>query len=157
MTETALTPPPAVPITQALGQAVGQAEAILSRLLVRVLAEAGTSRQDYLALQRLAALGGAAAREAYVDDLSRWLFLDLWAAGEVADSLTEAGLLATADGAVRFTPDGTDLRDRVAGLVSPVTRSVVAPLDQADVATTVRTLQEIAARGRELLSAGAAG
>jgi hypothetical protein len=44
-------PRPAVPIGQAIGQAVGQAEAALSRLLVQVLAETGTTRETYLALQ----------------------------------------------------------------------------------------------------------
>ena len=41
MTSTQETPPPAVPI----GQAVGQAEAALTRLLTGILAESGTSYQ----------------------------------------------------------------------------------------------------------------
>jgi hypothetical protein len=63
-----------------IGQAVGQAEAVLTRLLARVLAETRTSRQDYLALQRLAALGGVASREEYITDLSGALYIDLWSA-----------------------------------------------------------------------------
>jgi hypothetical protein len=65
-------PRPAPP----LGQAVGQAEASLTRLLSGVLAEWDTSRETYLALQRLAALGGQASRDAYENDLADWLDLE---------------------------------------------------------------------------------
>jgi hypothetical protein len=56
-----------------IGPAVGQAEASLTRLLTGILAESGTSRENYLGLQRLTALGGEATPDAYVRDLSDWL------------------------------------------------------------------------------------
>lgn len=143
--------------TQAItiGQAVGQAEGVLSQFLARVLAETGTSRQDYLAMQRLAGLGGTATREAYVFDLSDGLRLDLWAAGELADTLTESGILQESDGVVRLGNYGQDLRMRIAGSAGAVTRALVAPLNPADVEVTIRTLREITERGREFLAAGA--
>jgi len=138
-----------------IGQAVGQAEAVLSRLLARVLTETGTSRQDYLALQRLTALGGAASREDYLADLSGWLDIDLWAAGELADSLSASGLLEQDRGTVKFGAAGAALRDRIVGSAGAVTRSLVAPVDPADLEATIRTLSEITSRARMVLSAGA--
>jgi hypothetical protein len=139
-----------------IGQAVGQAEAVLTRLLARVLAETGTSRQDYLAMQRLAALGGEASREAYVTDLGGSLQMDLWSAGELADSLVHAGLLEAGGGRVRFSPSGTALRDRIVSSGSAVTRALVTPVSPADLATTIRVLQDVTARGGALLLDGSA-
>lgn len=150
MTETATTRVPRV----TMGQAVGQAEAVLTQLLARVLAQTGTRRQDYLAMQRLTALGGTATREAYIEDLGSWLQLDLWAAGELADALTQSGVLEQEDGLVRFGDRGAGLRDQIAGSGGAVTRSLVAPLDPRDVDTTIRILQEVTQRGRALLAAG---
>src|SRR4029078_2077263 len=53
-----------------LGQPVGQAQASLTKLLTGILAGTGTSHQVWLGLQRLNALGGRPAREAYEADLS---------------------------------------------------------------------------------------
>jgi hypothetical protein len=148
MTEITVKQPPIVTI----GQAVGQAEAVLSRFLARVLAQAGASRESFLAMQRLTTLGGAATREDYVIDLSSWLQVDLWAAGELANSLEAAGHVEQADGMVRFTPAGAALRDQIAGSAGAVTRSLLAALDPADVETTIRTLHEVTARGRVLFA-----
>ena len=78
MTETRIEGGPLIPVGMAIGQTVGQAEAVMTRLLAGVLAETGTARQTYLALQRLLVHGDAAPREAYVRDLSDWLDVDLW-------------------------------------------------------------------------------
>ena len=145
-----MTEPRPIPI----GTAVGQAEAVLSQLLARVLAETGTSREHYLAMQRLAGLGGAATREAYVFDLSDALEIDLWAAGELADTLAEAGLLAEADGVIQLGEHGADVRGRIAGSAGAITRALLAPISPADVETTIRTLREVTQRGRALLAAG---
>jgi len=153
MTETTATRPPIVTI----GQAVGQAEAVLTRLLARVLARTGTSRQSYLAMQRLTALGGSATREDYVTDLSGWLQVDLWAAGELANSLEADGQVRQANGVVSFTSAGEALRDRILADASTATRSLLAPLNPADVEATIRTLQEVTARGRALVASADAG
>ncbi len=150
MTETQTVQPPTVTI----GQAVGQAEAVLTKLLARVLAETGTSRQDYLAMQRLTALGGSASREDYLTDLGNWLEIDLWAAGELADSLSESGLLEQDAGSVRFGAAGEALRGQIARSIGAVTRSLVAPIDPADVETTIRTLSQLTTRARALLFPG---
>jgi hypothetical protein len=152
ITGSQVTGPQPVPI----GMAVGQAEAVLSRLLARVLAETGTSRQHYLAMQRLAGLGGTAPREAYVFDLSDALEIDLWTAGELTDTLAEAGILAEADGTIQLGESGADLRGRIAGSAGAITSALLAPISPADVETTIRTLCELTQRGRDLLKAGAA-
>ena len=68
MTETPTQAAPRIPAGLALGQAVGQAELVLTRLLSGVLAEAGTKRETYLALQRLSVHGDSLQRDRYV----RW-------------------------------------------------------------------------------------
>jgi hypothetical protein len=150
-TRAQLMQPPAVTI----GQAVGQAEAVLTKLLARVLAETGTSRQDYLAMQRLTALGGTATREDYLADLSSWLDLDLWGAGELADSLTASGLLDQGRGTVKFAAAGTELRDRIVSSAGAVTRPLFARVDPADLEVTIRTLRELTKRARTMLGSSA--
>jgi len=134
----------------ALGQAVGQAQVVLSRLLADVLAGTGTSPETYLAIGRLTVLGGGAAHDAYIFDLSDWLELDLWTAGELAASLISSGVLTEADGAVWLSPRGEELRRKIDGSVSAMTGALLAPLDGADVETTIRTLQEVTARAAVL-------
>lgn len=145
---------PTIPI----GQAVGQAETILSKLLAGVLAETGTSRQTYLAMQRLTVLGGDAngdssggvSRDRYVADLGYWLDLDLPSADRLVDSLAAAGFIAVPAGNVRLTAAGTDLLGKIRAAAGKVTARLYEPLNPADVATTIRTLQEITTRARGL-------
>jgi DNA-binding MarR family transcriptional regulator len=144
MTSTSDATRPALPI----GQAVGQAEASLTRLLAGVLAEAGTSRQTYLGLQRLTALGGQATREAYVRDLSDWLQLDGPAAGKLAGELVTAGLAETRGDTIRLSARGQVLRDAILGAAARITGPMLATLDRGDLETTIRTLQEITRRAR---------
>jgi hypothetical protein len=145
-----------------LGQAVGQAEASLTRLLAGVLAESGTSRVTYLALQRLAALGGRTALDVYQRDLSGWLQLDPSAARELAAELVSAGLAATGDGtedgagdgagdgAIGFTARGQALREEIAGAAATIIGPMLAALDRGDLEITIRTLQEITTRARQI-------
>jgi hypothetical protein len=135
-----------------LGQAVGQAEAVLSRFLAEVLAETGTERQTYLAMQRLALAGGAADRETYVRDLAVALELDLWAAGELADRLAAGGLFECEDATVRLSARGAGLRGRILGSAGQVTAKLTETLDPVDVETTIRTLQDVTERASELLA-----
>ncbi len=131
-----------------IGQAVGQAQASLTRLLVGVLAESGTSYQAWLGLQRLAALGGQATREAYQRDLSDWLLLDGPAAARLAGNLIAADLADTEDGEVRVTARGRELREQVLTASAKITRPMLATIDRDDLETTVRTLDEITRRAR---------
>ncbi len=131
-----------------IGQAVGQAEASLTRILTRILAESGTSYQEYLGLQRLTALGGEATREAYERDLSDWLELDETAAGRLAGDLVAAGLAETEGGAIRLTSQGRGLREGILAASAKITGPMLATMDRDDLETTVRTLDEITRRAR---------
>jgi DNA-binding MarR family transcriptional regulator len=136
-----------------IGQAVGQAEAALTRLLLGILAESGTTYQTYLGLQRLTALGGRATREAYERDLSDWLQLDGPAARRLAGDLVTAGLVAAGlngadDGAVELTAPGRALREGVLAASATITGPMLATIDRDDLETTVRTLDEITRRAR---------
>ena len=150
MTETRTESLPAIPAGQALGQAVGQAQTILTRLLTGVLAETGTPRETYLALLRLSVHGDSLQRDRYVRDLSDSLGLDLWAAGELADGMLDAGLLTLAGETIRLADAGAELRERTRRSVGTVTAPLYEGLDPADIETTVRTLQDITSRAREL-------
>jgi DNA-binding MarR family transcriptional regulator len=151
MTETRTTARP--PAT--IGQAVGLAEAELTKLLAGVLAETGTSRRTYLAMQRLSFLGGAAAPAALVADLSDALAIDEPAAAELADSLRDAGLIhdlerdATRGGVVELTAAGAALQDRLRRSAGRVSAELVAPFDASDIETTIRTLQAVTERARQ--------
>jgi hypothetical protein len=157
MTPTQSGPRPAVltiPVGQAIGQAVGQAQSVLSRVLVEAVAQAGTTRETYLALQRLGALGDAATLDDYVRDVVDWLDLDAGSAGELAAGLADAGLVTARDGAVEITADGARLRKKVVALISAVTEPLYAQLSGSDVETTVRTLRGLSAGARAAMQAG---
>jgi DNA-binding MarR family transcriptional regulator len=131
-----------------IGQAVGQAEASLTRLLSGVLTEWDTSRDTYLALQRLAALGGQTTRDACERDLADWLDLDAPSARALAARLVAAGLAAEQDGTITLTGPGRARREGILAAAGQVTGPLLAALDRDDVATTIRTLNEITRRAR---------
>jgi hypothetical protein len=131
-----------------IGQSVGQAEASLNRLLTGILAESGTSYQSWLGLQRLNALGGEPARDAYERDLRDWLLLDGPAAAGLAGDLIASGLAATDGGTIRMTEAARRLRQDVIAASAQVTGPALASVDRADLETTIRTLNEITRRVR---------
>ena len=157
MTETRTAPVPAPTIGQSVGQVVGQAQSVLSRLLDGVLAETGTPRETYLALLRLSVHGNAVEREVYVRDLSDSLNLDLWAAGELVNSMLADGLVAQTDDQIQLAEPGAELGAGIRAGVGAITAPMWASFDQADLETTVRTLGEITARARAALAPAAPG
>jgi hypothetical protein len=150
MTETRTEDGPVIPVGLAIGQVVGQAEAVLTKLLAGVLAETGTARETYLAMQRLLAHNDEANREVYVRDLSDWLDLDLWSAGELADGLVAEGLLMLDHETIRLAPPGAELRERIRGGIGSRMAPVWEQLDPADVETTVRTLRRVTTLARDV-------
>jgi hypothetical protein len=131
-----------------IGQSVGQAQASLTRLLTGILAGSGTSYQTWLGLQRLNALGGEPARDAYERDVRDWLLLDGPAAAGLTSDLV-ASDLAEADGdTIRMTEAARRLRQDVIAESAQITGPVLATVDRADLETTIRTLNEITRRVR---------
>jgi DNA-binding MarR family transcriptional regulator len=135
-----------------IGQSVGQAQATLARLLTGILAESGTGYQAWLGLQRLNALGGQPARDAYERDVSDWLQLDGQEAARLTDDLVAAGLAETGPAetgdAIRVTDAGRGLRQDVLTASARITGPVLAAVDRGDLETTIRTLDEITRRVR---------
>jgi len=133
-----------------IGQAVGQAQASLTRLLTGILAGTGTSYLLWLGLQRLNAMGGHPAREAYEADLSYWLQLDGPAAARLAGDVVAASLAdSSGDGLIALSAQGRALREQVLATSARVTGPMLATVDRADLDTTIRTLEEITRRARE--------
>ena len=122
MTQTQPDSRPAMSAGQAIGGALGQAQSVLAALLVDKVAQAGTDRETYLALQRLGVLGDAAAKDRYVRDLVDWLDLDVRSAVELVDRLIAAGLVAAAQETVTIVDDGAQLRARIAARSAPSPR-----------------------------------
>jgi hypothetical protein len=131
-----------------IGQSVGQAQAALTRLLSGILAGSGTSYQAWLGLQRLNALGGEPARDAYERDVRDWLLLDGPAAAGLAGDLVAAGLAETDGDTIRMTDAARRLRQDVIAESAQVTGPVLAAVDRADLAAPIRTLDEITRRVR---------
>jgi len=144
MTQNQTEPRAAMPVGQAIGQTLGQAQSVLTGLLGEKVAQAGTERETYLALQRLGVLGDAASRDDYIRDLADWLDLDPRSAAELADGLVVGGLVtAHDDGTVRIADSGAELRAAIVAAVSAVTAPIYESISAADVETTVRTLRYI--------------
>lgn len=154
MTQTRTDSPPPAPAGMAIGQAVGQAEIALSRLLSGVLQEAGTTRETYRALARLLVHSDDADRAVYVRDLSDALAIDLWSAGELADSLVADGLLTLDGGRIRLTASGAELRERVRHGIGDVAGPLYAQFDPADIETTVATLMRLTTLARAAATGG---
>jgi DNA-binding MarR family transcriptional regulator len=148
MTETRT--PASTPLTIPVGQAVGMAERVLTKLLAGVLAETGTSRPAYLAMQRLTALGDSVSRNAYLTDLRYWLDLDQQSAGKLVDGLVADGLVTVAQGTVRLTAAGKDLLGKIRTAAGEVTARLYGQFDPADLQAMVTTLQEITTRAQAM-------
>jgi hypothetical protein len=153
MTQNGTESRPAIPVGLQIGRVVGQAQSVLSGLLTGVLEQTQTKNETYLALQRMALIGGEASRDGYVRELSDWLDLDLWDARDLVDSLIAAGLLTAADGTVRLSAAGARLRAGIVGSMSAITTPLWGSFDPADLETTVTTLRQITLRARSLSSA----
>jgi DNA-binding MarR family transcriptional regulator len=88
-------------------------------------------------------------------DLSDALALDEPSAVALADSLRAAGLIHDLErdatgGVVEFTAAGAALQDRLRRSVGRLAAELVAPFAASDVETTIRTLQAIAERARQM-------
>jgi hypothetical protein len=129
MTQTRTDSRPVIPAGMAIGQAVGQAESVLTRLLAAVLARTGTKRETYLSLQRLLVHGDDVGREDYLRDLSDWLGVDLWSAGELASGLVAGGLVTLAGETIRLAAAGARLRERIRREIADVMAPVWEQLD----------------------------
>src|SRR3954451_14101559 len=115
-----------------IGQSVGQAQASLTRLLTGILAGSGTSHQTWLGLQRLNALGGEPARDAYERDVRDWLLLDGPAAAGLPTARLAPGLADADSDTIRTTQAARRLREDEPAASAQLPGPVLATVDRAD-------------------------
>ena len=112
------------------GQDIAEAQGAVRALLDRVLADTGTTSNEYVALRVLAVRGPAASPAAFHEFLAgqRQLELDLPAVADLLGRLEARGLISgsSADGAgpTQLTAEGAALHARLADAVAAVTRQL---------------------------------
>lgn len=138
------------------GQDIGEAEGAVRALLDRILADTGTTSNEYIALRVLAVRGPATAPAALHEFLAgqRQLGLDLAAAAELLGRLEAKGLVSGSapdgPGPTQLTPEGAALHARLAAAVTTVTTRLYADFDPDDLATAHRVLAQVVERADRL-------
>ena len=135
-------------------QVIGQTESALGALLGPVLAETGTSFEQWVVLA-VTVDGGPADRAELV---ARIAHARKFAAGDVEVVIAElaaAGRLTVETGKVELTAVGLDLHRRIRARIQEVTRGLF-DFPAEDLATAGRVLTTVAARANAFL-AGHAG
>jgi DNA-binding MarR family transcriptional regulator len=138
------------------GQDIAEAQGAVRALLDRVLADTGTTSNEYVALRVLAVRGPAASPVAFHEYLAgqRQLGLDLPAAADLLGGLEARGLIsgssADSSGPTQVTAEGAALHGRLADAVTAVTRQLYADFDPDDLATAHRVLAGVIERAERL-------
>jgi len=138
------------------GQDIAEAQGAVRALLDRVLADTGTTSNEYVALRVLAVRGPAASPAAFHEFLAgqRQLELDLPAVADLLGRLEARGLISgsSADGAgpTQLTAEGAALHAGLADAVAAVTRQLYADFDPDDLATAHRVLAGVIERAERL-------
>jgi DNA-binding MarR family transcriptional regulator len=134
--------PPTPPVTQIVGQTAG----ILRQLLKDVLADTGTTYNEWIALNLTAASAGIDRGE-LITELAQGVQVDDPIAEATVSGLTDAGSLETSpDSVVGLTDAGRDQHARLRGLLVKATEPLSADIPADDLATTQRVLHALAQR-----------
>lgn len=147
---------PGAPGAGGLPPALGTAERAMTRLLLDVLAETGTTELTWYAFQRLSVLQPAPTPDAFRRDLGNELELDDASASALLDQIMAAGLMHEVSGAddsatrIALTAAGEDVRARIRRSVAALVAELVEPLDPKDIEITTRTLTRLTERARAL-------
>jgi|SRR4051812_20966533 DNA-binding MarR family transcriptional regulator len=140
-----MTTPSAQPISAQFGYTLALAERTLTRVLREHLAERGTEPETWYALQLVATRGPGLAREALSADLAGSRSLDTESTRELLARLESDGLIH-GDSHVDLTPEGAALHRSLRDYVAVPRQRLLSEFDEADVETTIRTLQAITER-----------
>ena len=139
-----------------LPPALGTAERAMTRLLLDVLAQAGTPELTWYAFQRLSVLQPAPTPDAFRRDLGDELELDGAAAATLLGEIVAAGLMHEASGPdgsdarIALTAAGQSARARIRGSVAALITELVESFDPEDIEITTRTLTGLTERARAL-------
>ncbi len=138
------------------GQDIGEAEGALTALLEEVLAETGTTRNEYITLRVLAARGPFTPPAVLHEFLAqqRQLALDPAGVEELLATLEGKALVSGTSldgpGPAQLTEKGTAFDAQLAEAVAPLTKQVFADFDPDDLATTHRVLVRLIERANRL-------
>jgi DNA-binding MarR family transcriptional regulator len=130
-------------------QIVGQAERAHKPILDRILARAGTTMTQWVALKLTAASGGAADRDQLINSITGALRIDDAAAVAAIAELTTAGLLTDPPGKrsrLGFTGAGQALYQQINNAVGEVVARAYADIPAGDLVTAARVLTLITTR-----------
>src|SRR5262245_917604 len=139
--------PPAV--YTKFGMTLAFAELALTEMLHDHLAERDTKPETWYALRLIAARGPSAPREELVEDLDRSHNVAAPAA-ELLDRLDGEGVIR-GDGEVDLTDSGETLYGELRQYVLGATVQLLDQFEIEDIETTVRTLQAITERAKEVV------
>ena len=139
--------PPAV--YTKFGMTLAFAELALTEMLHDHLAERDTKPETWYALRLIAARGPSAPREELVEDLDRSHNVAAPAA-ELLDRLEGEGVIR-GDGEVDLTDSGETLYGELRAYVLGATVQLLDQFEIEDIETTVRTLQAITERAKEVV------
>jgi DNA-binding MarR family transcriptional regulator len=138
------------------GQDIGEAQGAVRALLDQILADTGSTSNEYIALRVLAVRGPSASPAALHEFLAgqRQLGLDLAAVGELFGGLEAKGLITggspDGSGPTQLTGEGAALYARLSGAVTAVTKRLYADFDPDDLATAHRVLVQVIERADRL-------
>ncbi|MGY0235741.1 hypothetical protein [Longispora urticae] len=134
------------------GQVIGQTALAIFAVRDRVLARAGITFHQSVALTTAAAAGGSVDRAAVLDRMTGTLQIGEPAAVAVLAELVDAGLVRDTAGVVTLTDAGRGLDDGVRAEFDEITSAVYGDLSEEDRATAGRLLVTVTARANALLA-----
>ncbi|MFF8847384.1 hypothetical protein ACF08N_32520 [Streptomyces sp. NPDC015127] len=135
-------------------QILGQAHYAARALLERELARTGNTFFHSIALNALAAQGGAAAREAIAERMTSTVKIDEGEALKALVELADSGLVETVPSSsapgdadrIQLTEDGRALQTRLAAFAAEVAPRVYGTVPEEDLAVAARVLLQITER-----------
>jgi DNA-binding MarR family transcriptional regulator len=138
------------------GQDIGEAQGAVRALLDQILADTGSTSNEYIALRVLTVRRPATSPAALHEFLAgqRQLGLDLPAVGELFAGLEAKGLITGGSpddsGPTQVTAEGEALYARLTEAVAGVTRQLYADFDPDDLATAHSVLVQVIERADRL-------
>ncbi len=133
------------------GQVIGQAERATRAVLEVLLAEAGTTFTEWVALN-LVATQGDTAIDSLVEQLVTGLRIADSEARAAIDDLVRAALITVSD-EVRLTADGRPRYQRISDGIAEITRRLYHDLPHDDLVVARRVLETLTQRARAELAA----
>jgi hypothetical protein len=134
------------------GQVIGQAEHATRAVLDRLLAHAGATFHDWVALNLIAASRAAVGRDELVGRMTGALKTDDGTALATVAGLTASNLLAVDEAHIALTDAGQARYDEIRAALDEVTARLYGDLPAEDLATAGRVLTTVTTRANAELA-----